>query len=175
VSAAVAVALLVAGGTYLVLQRGLVRVTLGFILLGHAANLVLVAAGGMSRREPPLVGEVDPAVAADPLPQAFALTAIVITFGITVFLFGLAGAGADDEGGDQEGTDVEGALGPDSDAAGPPPYADGALPDGGLRPAEDPDPGEGTAPDHHGHHLDDRPPERRPDRQPGRQPRGGRR
>jgi multicomponent Na+:H+ antiporter subunit C len=97
VSAAVLVAVLVAGGTYLVLQRGLVRVTLGFVLLGHAANVLLLAGGGMARRQAPLVGEVDPGVAADPLPQAFALTAIVITFGITVYLFGLAGAGADEE------------------------------------------------------------------------------
>jgi multicomponent Na+:H+ antiporter subunit C len=97
VTAALAVAVLAAGGTYLVLQRGLVRVILGFVLLGHAANLLLVAAGGMSRRAAPLVDQVDPAMAADPLPQAFALTAIVITFGITVYLFGLASAGADPE------------------------------------------------------------------------------
>jgi multicomponent Na+:H+ antiporter subunit C len=97
VSAAVLVAVLVSGGVYLVLQRGLVRVTFGFILLGHAANVLLLAAGGMSRRAAPLVQTTDPAVAADPLPQAFALTAIVITFGITVYLFGLAGAGADEE------------------------------------------------------------------------------
>jgi len=96
-SAAVLVAVLVAGGVFLVLQRGLVRVTLGFILLGHAANVLLLSAGGMARRGAPLVGEVDAEAAADPLPQAFALTAIVITFGITVYLFGLAGAGADEE------------------------------------------------------------------------------
>jgi multicomponent Na+:H+ antiporter subunit C len=97
VTAALAVAVLVSGGVYLVLQRGLVRVTLGFILLGHAANVLLLAAGGMARRQAPLVGRVELEQAADPLPQAFALTAIVITFGITVYLFGLAGAGADAE------------------------------------------------------------------------------
>lgn len=96
-SAAVLVAVLVAGGVYLLLQRGLVRVTFGFILLGHAANVLLLATGGMSRREPPLLSTTDPAVAADPLPQAFALTAIVITFGITVFLLALAGNGGDDD------------------------------------------------------------------------------
>jgi multicomponent Na+:H+ antiporter subunit C len=97
-TAALAVAILTAGGVYLILQKGLVRVTLGFVLLGHAANLLLVAAGGMSRRGVPIIGWTDPALAADPLPQAFALTAIVITFGITVYLFGLSGAGADDLG-----------------------------------------------------------------------------
>lgn len=97
-TAALAVAVLVAGGVFLILQKGLVRVTLGFILLGHAANLVLVAAGGMGRRGVPIIGWTDPDLAADPLPQAFALTAIVITFGITVYLLGLSGAGADDLG-----------------------------------------------------------------------------
>lgn len=97
-TAALAVAVLVAGGVFLILQKGLVRVTLGFILLGHAANLVLVAAGGMARRGVPIIGWTDPELAADPLPQAFALTAIVITFGITVYLLGLSGAGADDLG-----------------------------------------------------------------------------
>ncbi len=122
-TAALAVAVLAAGGTYLVLQRGLVRVVLGFVLLGHAANLLLVAAGGMSRREAPLVGEVDPAAAADPLPQAFALTAIVITFGITVYLLGLAGAGADDEPDREPGADVvaEGEPGAAPDAPRVPP------------------------------------------------------
>lgn len=97
-TAALAVGILTAGGVYLILQKGLVRVTLGFILLGHAANLLLVAAGGMGRRGVPIIGWTDPAESADPLPQAFALTAIVITFGITVYLLGLSGAGADDLG-----------------------------------------------------------------------------
>lgn len=101
-SAAVLVAVLVAGGVYLLVQRGLVRVTFGFILLGHAANVLLIAAGGMSRREPPLLGTTDPAVAADPLPQAFALTAIVITFGITVYLLAMAGNGGDEDAPDAE-------------------------------------------------------------------------
>lgn len=92
--------LLTAGGAYLVLQRGLVRVAFGFVLLGHAANVVLVAAGGTERRGVPLVAgatEQELAAAADPLPQAFALTAIVITFALTVYLLGLVGAGADDD------------------------------------------------------------------------------
>lgn len=101
-SAAVLVAVLVAGGVYLLLQRGLVRVTFGFILLGHAANVLLLSAGGMSRREPPLLSTTDPAVAADPLPQAFALTAIVITFGITVYLLAMAGNGGDDDAPDAD-------------------------------------------------------------------------
>ncbi|SHN78651.1 multisubunit sodium/proton antiporter, MrpC subunit (TC 2.A.63.1) [Geodermatophilus obscurus] len=95
-TAAVAVGVLVAGGVYLVLQRNLVRVVLGFVLLGHAVNVLVLAAGGMDRRGLPLIGQGDPATAADPLPQAFVLTAIVITFGITVYLLALARAGGAD-------------------------------------------------------------------------------
>ncbi|MGF1664445.1 MAG: sodium:proton antiporter [Kineosporiaceae bacterium] len=121
-TSAIAVAVLVAGGVYLLLQRGLLRVTLGFVLLGHAANLVLLAAGGTARRDPPLLGGGGATGAtADPLPQAFVLTAIVITFAITVHLVSLAGSGADDD------TD-DGAPDPDG---------------GGARPAGDPDAGGG--------------------------------
>jgi len=97
-SAAVLTAVLVAGGVYLVLQRGLVRVTFGFVLLGHAALVVLLAAGGMDRREPPLLAGGGAELAADPLPQAFALTAIVIAFGITVYLLAMAGSGGELDG-----------------------------------------------------------------------------
>jgi multicomponent Na+:H+ antiporter subunit C len=96
-TAAIAVGLLVAAGVYLLLQRGLVRIAIGFVLLGHAANILLVAAGGMALRGEPLLGTDDPAQMADPLPQAFVLTAIVITFGITVFMLALARAGGDDD------------------------------------------------------------------------------
>lgn len=92
-TAAIAVGVLVAGGVYLICQRGLVRVAFGFVLLGHAANLVLISSGGMGRRGAPLLAEADPAEAGDPLVQAFVLTAIVITFGITVYLLALVRAG----------------------------------------------------------------------------------
>lgn len=87
-SGAFIVALLAAAGTYLVLQRGIVRITFGFVLLGHAANALLVVSGGIQRRTVP-IGEGLEATA-DPLPQAFALTAIVIGFGVTAFLLALA-------------------------------------------------------------------------------------
>ncbi len=92
-SGALIVGLLVAAGTFLVLQRGLVRIALGFILLGHAVNVLLVLAGGVERRGAPLVGAEGPP--ADPLPQAFALTAIVISFGMTAFILALAFRSAD--------------------------------------------------------------------------------
>lgn len=98
-SAAVMVTVLVAGGIYLILQRGLVRAALGFVLIGHAANVIILAAGGMDRREAAYVGDgMEGTAIADPLLQAFALTAIVITFALTVYLFALAGHGGDDDG-----------------------------------------------------------------------------
>jgi multicomponent Na+:H+ antiporter subunit C len=102
VTAAIVVGLLAAGGTYLILQRGIVRMALGFVLLGHAATTLLLAAGGVAARGVPFIGEHG--AAADPLPQAFALTAIVISFGITAFLLTLAFRGRDTLGHD----DVEG-------------------------------------------------------------------
>lgn len=92
-TAAIAVGVLVAAGVYLILQRGLIRIAIGFVLLGHAVNVLLISAGGLRLRGEPLIGAGEEADMADPLPQAFVLTAIVITFGITVFLLALARAG----------------------------------------------------------------------------------
>ncbi len=87
---AVVVGVLFAAGTYLLLQRTLTRIVIGLGLLGHGANvLLLMAAGGPGA--PPLIGDDAPARGfTDPLPQALALTAIVITFGVIAFLLALA-------------------------------------------------------------------------------------
>jgi multicomponent Na+:H+ antiporter subunit C len=88
----VTLALVAAGlfaiGTYLILQRKLSRIIVGLGLLTHGANVLLITAG--RRGDPPLVGHGDPSSFADPLPQALALTAIVITFGVTTLLLALA-------------------------------------------------------------------------------------
>lgn len=87
---AIAAGVLAAAGTWLVIRGGAVRLILGFILLGHAANLVLISAGVTDRRSAPITSaELDSVTAADPLPQAFVLTALVITFGVTVYLLSL--------------------------------------------------------------------------------------
>src|SRR5690606_1902408 len=83
---ALAAGALVAGAVYLFSRREMLRVILGFVLLGHGVNLVLMASGGTDRREPPLGSDLDPATVADPLPQAFILTAIVIAFSITIVM-----------------------------------------------------------------------------------------
>lgn len=86
---ALTVSLLFATGTYLILQRTLTRIILGVGLIGNGANLLLLVVAGPAARTP-LIGSGDPATFTDPVPQALALTAIVITFGITAFLLALA-------------------------------------------------------------------------------------
>jgi len=83
-----AIGLLFSCGTYLVLQRTLTRVIIGFSLMAHGANLVLLTAGGRAGRSP-IVDGGGGARFADPLAQAMILTAIVITFGVTAFMLAL--------------------------------------------------------------------------------------
>jgi multicomponent Na+:H+ antiporter subunit C len=87
---AVLAAVLFAGGTHLVLQRELTRMLLGLALLSHGANVVLLVAAREPGRPAFVDGRDDPSTFLDPIPQAFALTAIVITFGVTCFLLALA-------------------------------------------------------------------------------------
>ena len=85
---ALVIGVVFAAGIHCLLQRSLMRLVVGIILLGQAANLAVFSAGGLVVGEPAVVapGESMPPVgAADPLPQALVLTAIVIGFGLTVF------------------------------------------------------------------------------------------
>jgi multicomponent Na+:H+ antiporter subunit C len=86
------VAVLFTSAVYLVLSRNTQWVAIGFILLSNGVNLlVLVAAGIPYRAVPPLLVEgAEGLVYADPLPQAFILTAIVIGLGTVSFLLALA-------------------------------------------------------------------------------------
>ncbi|SCX09875.1 sodium:proton antiporter [Candidatus Aquiluna sp. UB-MaderosW2red] len=110
-SLALSIGFLAAAGVFLVLQRGMIRIILGFVLLTHAVNLLIIAAGGVARRDAPFA-DGDTSMAADPLPQAFVLTAIVIAFAITVVLATLAVVSKGDD--DTEGEPQIRAL--DSDA-----------------------------------------------------------
>jgi multicomponent Na+:H+ antiporter subunit C len=76
-------------GTFLLLQRELTRILIGLAFLAHGANLLLILSAG-PRGEPAFVGAGEPEAFLDPLPQAFVLTAIVITFGVSGFLLALA-------------------------------------------------------------------------------------
>lgn len=81
---AISAGLLMTAAVYLFLRRDMLRVTLGFVFLGHASVIILMASGGVFRRGEPFGS--GSTTAADPLPQAFVLTAIVIAFSITVFM-----------------------------------------------------------------------------------------
>jgi multicomponent Na+:H+ antiporter subunit C len=79
---------LYAAGVYLLLDRSLTRVLLGFLMLGNATNLLLLSSGGPSGLAP-ILGYADPDEMTDPLPQALILTAIVITFGVAAFVLAI--------------------------------------------------------------------------------------
>ncbi len=85
---AVTVGALFACGIYLMLSRNLIRVLLGFLLAGHAVNLLLLS---NSDGAAPIVGEPSNGEPmADPVPQALILTAIVISLAVTTFLLAMA-------------------------------------------------------------------------------------
>ena len=87
------IALIVACGVQLMLSRHIVRTLLGITLMSAAVNLIIFYAGRIGPAAPPviLVGETTlPTTAANPLPQALILTAIVIGFALTAFGAALA-------------------------------------------------------------------------------------
>lgn len=101
---AICVAVTFSVSFYLLLGRELKSVAMGVFLLGHAANLCLIAMSGSPLvhqddttfwKQPPVLTEAlqnHPApleVIVDPLPQALILTAIVISFGVMAFLLAL--------------------------------------------------------------------------------------
>ncbi|MDO5628639.1 MAG: cation:proton antiporter subunit C [Mobilicoccus sp.] len=94
---AIAVGILIGGGVLLVLRRGMLRLVVGFVLLGHGANLLIITSGGAFRRGPAQDANPDPILTSDPLPQAFVLTAIVIAFAITVYMLVLSVVGDEDD------------------------------------------------------------------------------
>ncbi|MGV0644400.1 Na(+)/H(+) antiporter subunit C [Mycolicibacterium sp. XJ2546] len=78
-------------GVYLLLERSLVRMLMGLLLISNAVNLLLLTAGGKAG-SPPIRGATSNASEnmADPLRHAMILTAIVITMGIASFVLALA-------------------------------------------------------------------------------------
>jgi len=96
------VGILFAAAVYLLLSRNVQRVALGFILLSNGVNLLVLTAGGLPEgAAPPLLGTADVAAMADPLPQAFILTAIVIGLGTSAFLLALAARAHRETGSDE--------------------------------------------------------------------------
>lgn len=76
-------------GVYLLLERSLTRVLLGFLLAANATNILILVMGGRRGKAPILEGGATPENIFDPLPQAFILTSIVITFGVSAFMLAL--------------------------------------------------------------------------------------
>ncbi|MCT1450949.1 cation:proton antiporter subunit C [Corynebacterium sp. p3-SID1194] len=94
---AATVGILIAGAVYLIMQRGMVRIVFGMSLLGHAGNLMLLAAGNGAWRGEAFPSQTSMDEMADPLPQAFVLTAIVIAMATTTILLLMAALGRDDD------------------------------------------------------------------------------
>ncbi len=93
----------VSAGIYLSLSKDVFRCVLGLGILGSAVNLVLFVSGRIDVMEPAVVplGETVLRDAANPLPQALVLTAIVIGFALVCFSLALVlrliqSAGTDD-------------------------------------------------------------------------------
>jgi multicomponent Na+:H+ antiporter subunit C len=84
---AIVVGVGVAAGVYLALSRDVFRMVVGLSVVGAALNLLVFAAGRLDSPAPPIVvaGAQVLADAANPLPQALVLTAIVIGFALLCF------------------------------------------------------------------------------------------
>jgi multicomponent Na+:H+ antiporter subunit C len=79
---------LYAAAVYTMLRRSIVRLAIGLVLIGQAANLLIFASANMVRARPPIAPPgADRPVApfADPVPQALILTSIVLSFAILAF------------------------------------------------------------------------------------------
>lgn len=84
------IGLLFASSVYLMTNRSFFKLILGVIMFGYATIFFLFVASGVKRNQPPLLADVEnPESLADPLPQAFTLTAIVIGIGIQLFVVAL--------------------------------------------------------------------------------------
>src|SRR3954469_21754750 len=83
---------LYACGLYLMLRRRLAQLIIGLSLLANGSNILIFAAAGVTRGQPPIVEDGALAVAsfADPVPQSLILTSIVIGFGVLAFALVLA-------------------------------------------------------------------------------------
>ncbi|NJK87949.1 MAG: cation:proton antiporter [Myxococcales bacterium] len=92
IALALAAGLVVALGLQSLMQRSFLRMVVGFMLITNAVNLFIFTSGRLTRGKPPIIPEHAEVLerAANPLPQALILTAIVISFGITAFAFTLA-------------------------------------------------------------------------------------
>jgi multicomponent Na+:H+ antiporter subunit C len=85
---ALGVAILFGAGAYLLLKRDLIRIVGGIILISNAVTLFILVVG-LTRGAAPIYPLPTDRPISDPLVQSMALTAIVITFGVTALLLSL--------------------------------------------------------------------------------------
>lgn len=82
----IAVGSLVSAAVYLMLSKNMLRIILGILLLGNGANLAIFLSGRIGKIQAPIITDgVMLLNQANPLPQALILTAIVISFALTVY------------------------------------------------------------------------------------------
>ncbi|MGI5351812.1 Na(+)/H(+) antiporter subunit C [Streptomyces sp. CA-250714] len=98
---------LFAAGTALLLARPLTRILLGAVLIGNGVNILVLATSGPDGEAALLYPGSARERMADPLPQAFILTAIVITLALTAFLATMAYRSWQHSGSDDVPDDIE--------------------------------------------------------------------
>ncbi|MFQ5598224.1 MAG: sodium:proton antiporter [Nitrospiria bacterium] len=86
----IVIGVLFASGTYLMLQKNILKLVLGLSLISHGANVILISSGWIGAGRVPILGREGTEAFVDPLPQALILTAIVISFAALAFLLVLA-------------------------------------------------------------------------------------
>ena len=129
---AVVIGILFAASVYLMLGRNLIKFLFGLILISTAANLAIFVAGRLTWGAPGLIppdAAAPLADAANALPQALILTAIVISFGLLAFALVLAYSAYLELGtvNTDEMRVAEPVEPPDAAVAGAPAAAPGAL------------------------------------------------
>ncbi|HLS69894.1 MAG TPA: NADH-quinone oxidoreductase subunit K [Kiloniellales bacterium] len=90
---AAGIAAIMGCGLYLILSRHVIRIILGVITISATINLTIFLAGRIGPTPPPVILEGQTVLetgAANPLPQALVLTAIVIGFSLIAFASALA-------------------------------------------------------------------------------------
>jgi multicomponent K+:H+ antiporter subunit C len=105
---AIALGVLTASGIWLMLRARTFDIVLGLTLLSYAVNVFIFAMGRLAVNATPILTKGETATLAsvtDPLPQALVLTAIVIGFGMTALLIGVAVASFRARGGKPQAND----------------------------------------------------------------------
>lgn len=89
---AIFIGFLFAAAIFCLLRRSIFRLVIGLMLLAQAANLLVFTSAGLVVGESAIIAADETVLAssaADPLPQALVLTAIVIGFGVLAFSIAL--------------------------------------------------------------------------------------